>query len=705
MKKTTAFVFCLIAVQFISAQVTIENLLSAPFPTELKSSKDKKHIAWVFNHNGVRNIYSADALDFRPRKLTVHNADDGIDISDVQFTDDGTRLLFTEGNPQNGKGEAANPALLQSSTDQIVWTVRTDGSGLHSIGKGANAAPAPDGKTVAYISGGKVFIASLDTIGTTRQLFISRGNINSLRWSPDGRSLAFVSNRGDHSFVGLYRFSDNTLTYPDPSVDHDQEPVWSPDGQWLAYIREPDHKEILPYRDRRAGSPWSIRLLKVSSGIAKEVWKAAPGKGSMLYDELPVSNNMLLWADGDQLVFPWEGDGWLHLYALDMLHTGKARLLTPGEGEVEDVLLSADRKEVFYNSNIGDGNRRHMWKLKLSDGKPKQISNGENIDWQPAEVQNGIVVLRSTATTPGWPSLILPDGTAKQIAPDLFPKDFPTNELVKPKDVSFTANDGMKVHGQLFLPPNYQPGKKYPALVFIHGGSRRQMLLGFHYMDYYSNDYAMNQFNAHNGYIVLSVNYRSGIGYGMDFREALHYGANGGNEYNDILAAGKFLQSRADVDKARIGLWGGSYGGYLTAMGLSRNSDIFSCGVDVHGVHDWSTELKARTADLDPETLIAFNKVAVMSSPVSFINGWRSPVLFIHGDDDRNVPFSQTVDLIEKLRKQNVYFEQLIFPDEVHSFLLHSTWLKAYHAASDFFERELKNKKPETLKTSTTYSN
>src|SRR5258708_18596388 len=125
-------------------------------------------------------------------------------------------------------------------------------------------------------------------------------------------------------------------------------------------------------------------------------------------------------------------------------------------------------------------------------------------------------------------------------------------------------------------------------MIFFHGGSRRQMLLGFHYMDYYHNAYAMNQYLANRGYIVLSVNYRSGIGYGLNFREALNYGATGGSEYNDVMGAGVYMASRPDVDPKRIGVWGGSYGGYLTAMALSRSSDLFAARVDLHGVHHWS---------------------------------------------------------------------------------------------------------------------
>ena len=198
--------------------------------------------------------------------------------------------------------------------------------------------------------------------------------------------------------------------------------------------------------------------------------------------------------------------------------------------------------------------------------------------------------------------------------------------------------------------------------------------------------HALNQYFASRGYVVLSVNYRSGIGYGLDFREALNYGATGASEFNDVLAAGLYLRGRADVDPAKIGLWGGSYGGYLTAMGLARASGQFAAGVDLHGVHDWSSELSG----LLPEEA----RVAFQSSPIAYVKDWRSPVLLIHGDDDRNVKFSQTVELVEALRKERVEFEELVFPDEIHDFLTHAHWLQAYQAAADFFERKLRKNAP-----------
>jgi dipeptidyl aminopeptidase/acylaminoacyl peptidase len=208
------------------------------------------------------------------------------------------------------------------------------------------------------------------------------------------------------------------------------------------------------------------------------------------------------------------------------------------------------------------------------------------------------------------------------------------------------------------------------------------MLLAWHSMSYYHNTYALNQYLANKGYVVLSVNYRSGVGYGLNFREALNFGSTGASEYNDVQAAGQFLRARADVDPARIGVWGGSYGGYLTAMALARASDVFKVGVDLHGVHDWSAEYDIPATD--PAAKVAFD-----SSPMAYVAGWRSPVLLVHGDDDRNVKFNQTVVLADALRKRQVPVEELIFPDEVHDFLLYRHWREAFEAADRFLEKYL----------------
>jgi dipeptidyl aminopeptidase/acylaminoacyl peptidase len=265
------------------------------------------------------------------------------------------------------------------------------------------------------------------------------------------------------------------------------------------------------------------------------------------------------------------------------------------------------------------------------------------------------------------------------------PARFPIEQLVEPVPVVVRAADSTPIHLQVFAPadtPSAGGAVRRPAVLFFHGGPARQMLLGWNYSSYYHNSYAFNQYLASRGFVVVSVNYRGGIGYGRAFREAPRRGRFGASEYADVLAAAQYLRGRPDVDSARIGLWGGSYGGYLTALGLARNSDLFAAGVDLHGVHDYAEEVGMTSQWGVSDSAIA---VARRSSPVADIERWRSPVLLIHGDDDRNVEFQQTTDLARRLELRGVAFEELVLPDEVHSFLRHASWLTVYRAGTEFF--------------------
>jgi len=400
------------------------------------------------------------------------------------------------------------------------------------------------------------------------------------------------------------------------------------------------------------------------------------------------AQHQIFWADGNRLVFPWERDGWLHLYSVPA-DGGRAQLLTPGEFEIEHVSLSRERRDVLFSSNQDDIDRRHIWRVAAAGGKPSALLLGEGIEWEPVEVVNGAVAfLRSSVSETSRAALKIGSTPVRDMAPESIPADVATN-FVKPQQVIFPASDGLAIHGQLFLPPG-GGANKHAAVIFFHGGSRRQMLLGYHYRRYYSNAYAMNQYLASLGFVVLSVNYRSGTGYGLNFREALNFGNAGGSEYNDVMGAGLYMAARADVDPKRIGAWGGSYGGYLTALALARASSIFAAGVDMHGVHDWSIRTDRSLTALNADELREIERTALQSSPLGDVKDWRSPVLLIHGDDDRNVAFNQTVRLVEALRARGVEFEQLIFPGEVHEFLLEESWIKAYRAAADFLTRKLK---------------
>ncbi|HUE22611.1 MAG TPA: prolyl oligopeptidase family serine peptidase [Bryobacteraceae bacterium] len=668
------------------ASFTLEQVLSAPFPSAPVVSTTGGKIAWVYNASGVRNVWVAEPPAYRGHSVTAYTEDDGQEISELQWTPDSGQIVYVRGEGSNGAGEYPNPTNDPKGAEQQVWVVAIDGAAPRKaprlIGEGNQPAVSPKGGLVAFVRKGQVWSAPLDGDQKAAQLIHARGQNGGLKWSPDGARLAFVSSRGNHSFIGVYDATAKAIRYLDASVDRDGAPVWSSDSRRVAFVRIPTVDEHKLFAALRSGPPWSIRVADAAGESAgntgKEIWKALEGDGSV-FRQLG-SEQQLFWA-GDRLVFPWERDGWTHLYSVAV--TGSdAQLLTPGAFEVEHVSITPDGREMVYSSNQNDIDRRHIWRVAAAGGAPVEVAGGTGLEWSPAVTSDGaLVFIHADTARQARPAVRLASGEVRDLAPDAIPDSFPQAALVTPQQVIFSAADGVTLHGQLFLPKT-AAGQRHPAVVFFHGGSQRQMLLGWHYMYYYNNAYAMNQYLASRGYVVLSVNYRSGIGYGMKFREAIDYGPGGGSEFNDVMGAGLFLKSNPEVDPARIGLWGGSYGGYLTALGLARASDLFAAGVDMHGVHDWTEELGIGRDDA--EGRLAFN-----SSPMASVKDWRSPVLLVHGDDDRNVNFRQTVELVEALRGR-VHVEQLIFPDEIHDFLMHAHWRQAYHAAAQFFDAQLK---------------
>jgi dipeptidyl aminopeptidase/acylaminoacyl peptidase len=679
---------------------TLEQLMSSPFPSQLTAAKMASRVAWVFNARGERNVWVADGPDFArsARQVTHYTGDDGQPIASLRLTPDGKTIVYARGSELNEQGDSANPDHSVEQPKQQVFARDVDSAELPRV-LGDMGCPeedcedieiSPDGRWAVWAAKKKLWMASVDGRQQAKELAYIRGQAYEPKWSPDSKSIAFVSDRGDHRLIGVYDLGTQVLRYLAPSVDKDDLPRWSTDGKWIAYIRiaGDKHKEpLIPVRP----TPWAIWLADRTTGQGHELWHS----GTAPRDSLPnlTEDGAFSFTQG-LIVFASEQDGRNHLYSIPAAGAAPV-LLTPGDFDVEDVVISRDLKWAIYTSNQDDIDRRHIWRASVQGGQPQQaLTQGETIEWSPVVTGDGnsVVCLGSSATSPAMPYALTGKGR-EMFAKQALPESFPSAQLVTPQQVTFKSEDGLTLHGQLFVPKDRE-GKKLPALVFMHGGPSRQMMLGFHYMDYYHHAYAMNQYLASRGYEVLSVNYRLGIMYGRDFRDAPNTIWRGAAEYRDIVAAGKYLQALPQVDSQRIGLWGGSYGGFLTAMGLAKNSDIFKAGADFHGVHDWSVFLTQRpyfgNLALRPPDTDAAIKLAWESSPDAYLDSWRSPVLLVQGDDDRNVPFEQTMDLAQRLRDHHVPFEQLVLPDEIHGFLMWKSWIRVYRATADFFDRTLK---------------
>ena len=701
----SVLIACTVLVGHAAPSLTPDKILAYPFPDELIAAPAGSSVAWTFNERGVRNIYAADAPDFRARRITPYKDDDGQELTNLAFSDDGKTIVYVRGGDHGSNWPAEgnlmpNPTGGTAQPKMEVWSVAAAGGAPRLLGEGDKPAVAPRTGRVAFVRDRRIWIAPLDGSKPAEQLFFAKGSSESPAWSPDGQTLAFVSDRDDHSFIGLYTSADQPIRYLAPSTSRDATPVWSADGKSIAFVRVPGRGGVPQSPLARPPQPWAIWVGDPAAGTAREVWKS----GTTAADSFPRVRNgaNLSWGAGNRLVFLSYRDGWPHLYSISAQANASAQplLLTAGDFMVEYVAMSADGRFVVYNANTGsdrnDIDRRHVFRVPVDTATPTAITSGTGLEWNPAVTADGkyVAYIASDAQHPPLPNAMpTAGGSAITIAADRVPADFPSAALVTPEPVAIKSSDGVDVHGQLFKTPGGDARR--PALVYVHGGPPRQMLLGWHYMYYYANDYAGNQLLASRGFIVLSVNYRLGIGYGLAFHDPDRAGVRGASEYLDVLAAGKYLQARSDVDPRRIGIWGGSYGGYLTALALGRNSDVFAAGVDIHGVHNWNRQgrvapdvASALAGDgITEADLKEVAKVTYESSPISAVDTWKSPVLLIHADDDRNVEFHQTVDLKQRLLARGVQVDEVVIPDDIHDFLLWRTWKTVITATGDYFDR------------------
>jgi len=673
---------------------TLEQVRSYPFPNELAAAATGNRVAWAMNEHGQRNLYVAEGPAWTARRLTSYLVDDGQELTSVQLSADGKWVVYVRGGDHGSNWDDAlpvNPTFQAVPTKVQVWSVPFAGGEPKLLADGDLPVVSPKSDVVVLERGGQLWSVPVDGSAAAKQLFAARGTQGEAQWSPDGRRLAFVSNRGDHSFIGVYADATTPITWLAPSFSRDRSPRWNPDGSRIAFVRLPGAGGAPDSILARRFTPWSIWTANVTTGVTARVWQTP----TTLRGTVPSTHGgtNLNWGAG-RIVFLSYQDGWPHLYSIPEAG-GEALLLTPGAFMAEHISMSPDGKWMVFAGNTGpdplDIDRRHVVKVPVDRAAMEIVTPGTGLEWSPAVTGNGaLAFISATATRPPLVTAMpLAGGPRTDLAADRIPADFPASRLVTPRQVVFDAPDGTRIHAQLFEPPA-AAGKK-AAVVYVHGGPPRQMLLGWNYSDYYANAYATNQYLASRGFVVLAVNYRLGIGYGFDFHVAQRGGTSGASEYQDIKAAGEWLAKQPNVDPARIGIYGGSYGGYLTAMALARDSKLFAAGVDIHGVHERSSRAMLNTAGYEraPDAERAFD-VAWESSPVAWMDGWTSPVLVIHADDDRNVRFSQSTDLVRRLAARGVDHETLVIVDDTHHFMRHANMLTVGKATADFFVRRLK---------------
>jgi dipeptidyl aminopeptidase/acylaminoacyl peptidase len=458
-------------------------------------------------------------------------------------------------------------------------------------------------------------------------------------------------------------------------------PVFSTDGKYaVASATSADNKDRwFVTIDAETGKTRVIDTLHDDAWIRE----AGGGFGSPTLQFLP---------DDKRVWFLSERDGWMHLYTLDLsTEHAKASQLTEGKWEISSADLSQDGRTFYLTTTESHPGERHLYSLPLDGGARTRITSmvGSNqAEVSPDDSSIGLVYSYSNKPPEVFVMPNRPGASAKQVTVT------PTSEWrsfnwIDAKVITFTARDGVAVHARLFTPEmigaRRDPAR--PGVVFVHGAGYAQN--AHKYWASYFREYMFHNLLASRGYVVLDVDYRASSGYGRDWRTAI-YRHMGGKDLEDIVDGAKYLTAKEQVNPKRIGVYGGSYGGFITLMAMFTTPDVFAAGAALRPVTDWAHYNHGYTSNIlnvPQKDMEAYRR----SSPIYFAEGLKGALLICHGMVDSNVHFQDSVRLVQRLvelRKENWTFAP--YPVENHSFTEASSWADEYKRILKLFEDNLR---------------
>jgi dipeptidyl aminopeptidase/acylaminoacyl peptidase len=685
----SAFLLMLVGGAGVSSEsprgsITIERIAEIKYPTNAAWSPDGKTIAFLWDAAGKQDLFGV-VPGGRPQALTDFEVDPDLLQSDI-----------------SSFAWISNDQILFGKDGQL-WTVSTTAPKPTRMGGGlsdaANFVVSRDRTQLAFIRRGQIWTASI-AAQTQRQLTQIAQPLTAAVpvLSSDGRWLAFTASQTSLEPEEL-RWNGNLVRSFGNAVADRRLGIVSAQGGDVAWVPAVGNvsglqwtaDNTLVYQEITPdGKTREIKSTSVGT-LPRTLWRDHDDRW---WSPTGRDTKLLVSPDGRSLAFVSDRTGWIHVYVMpvDATSESQAKQLTTGDFGVGLGSWSPDSKRLAYHHSVsGNQMERFIDVVDVASGRNDRAVTARGVNLDPLFSPSGTQLVFQRTDVENSLDLYVADvGAAATLVrlSDSMPAGLNKADLAVPQQVSFPSRlDKKPVPGTLMVSKNLDRTRKHPAIVWIHGSGSDQNFLGWHpgsYRMYYS----ASVYLAQQGYVILTPDYRGSSGYSRDWATGVHM-ALGVNDTADVASGADYLKTLDYVDPNRIGVWGLSYGGFLTLQALTADPLLWRCGIDVAGVVDWATYGAGYTT---PRlgTPVENPEIYRISAPIYQMDKLARPLLILHGTNDRNVPFRDSLRVIDSLLKLHKSFEMGVYPGEIHFFRRAHILRDAWHRAEDFFDRHLK---------------
>ncbi len=652
--------------------ITLEEILAIKHPDPARWSPDGSWLAWRWDDGGLVSLWVSRPDGSMQRQISSGDAT----VAAFDWSPDG-RLAYAQGGH--------------------IWLAEPEGDHSRRITRGVSkdSSPrwSPVGERLAFVRDGGLLVYEIDRqCLTTCELpgTVAAGYADSIsvRWSPNGERLA----------AGIVCAAQRDLAV----VNRSGELVWRTDTAdneaAFAWIDD-DHLHVTqvdPTTRFRVH-----QLVDIGTGETRELVREESEKG--LKGELsPVVRK-----NGAGIAYVLTPENWPHVFYYD-LATNSLRQLTHGDcddtGHAGDALeFSPDGSMVVFSTNREtDLNQRQLWSVEVDSGNMTKLTSIPGTDscaaWSPDGRSIAYLHCSPDQSADIWLLEVAQPDSARQLTHSM-PESLTSEKTILPRHLTYPSTDGFQVHGDIFLPKGFDASRRYPAVVWVHGGMSRQMRYGWHPMHSYSLFYSFNQYLLHRGFVVLSVDYRGSIGYGRAYEEGTYLSMCQG-DLADVVAGASYLKSLDYVYPDAIGVYGLSYGGYMTLGAMTKHPDAFAVGVNIAGIWDWPQYERWREETYPGSRWQGTQRLGGLpnaenaqvwheASPMHFVDGLKNPLLNLMGTEDERVDFTQMDSIIRDCVAHEKDFAVLYYPGETHTFTHRRTWKDALPRIEGAFRRYL----------------